>query len=244
MKKLIFILSISFCLKTFGQDSLFTQANNKYSKGSYEAAISLYDSILSSGLESSELFYNLGNCYYKQQDWANAIWHYEKSLKLNSKNKNASHNLQITQLKIIDQIESIPQLFYQKWWQNIISSLRTNTWQILAIFCIWGILIIQLLKRLKNYNTKYLLSLLISLTVILFCITYYSYQENYTKTEAIIFSSAVVVNSAPTDNSTNLFSLHSGTKVEVIEHIGNWINITLSNGNSGWIKESECKILN
>jgi tetratricopeptide (TPR) repeat protein len=244
MKKLIFILSISFCLKTFGQDSLFIQANNKYSEGIYEGAISLYDSILSSGVESSELFYNTGNCYYKQQDWANAIWHYEKSLKLNSKNKNALHNLQITQLKIIDQIESIPQLFYQKWWQNIISSLSTNTWQILAILCIWGILIIQLIRKLKKFNTRYLLNFLSLLTVILFYITYYSHQEKHTKNEAIIFSSTVVVNSAPTNNSTNLFSLHSGTKIEIVEHIGNWINIILANGNSGWIKESECKMLN
>ena len=244
MKKLIFILSTLFCLQSFGQDSLFIQANNKYSKGSYEGAISLYDSILSSGLESSELFYNIGNCYYKQKDWANAIWHYEKSLKLNSKNKNALHNLQITQLKIIDQIESIPQLFYQKWWHNIISSLRTNTWQILAILCIWVILIIKLLKMLKKFNTKYLLNFLSLLTVMLFYITYYSHRENYTQNEAIIFSSSVVVNSAPTDNSTKLFSLHSGTKIEIVERIGNWINITLGNGNSGWIKESECKILN
>ena len=234
---------MSFCLKTFGQDSLFTQANNQYANGGYESAISLYNSILSSGLESSELFYNLGNCYYKQQDWANAIWYYEKSIKLNANNKNVLHNLQITQLKIIDQIESIPQLFYQRWWQNIIGSLRTNTWQILTILCIWVILIVQLLKRLRNYNTKHLINFLSSLTVILFYITYYSYQENYTKNKAIIFSSAVVVNSAPTDNSTNLFSLHSGTKVEVVERIGNWINITLENGNNGWIKESECKII-
>ena len=59
----------------------------------------------------------------------------------------------------------------------------------------------------------------------------------------LFFSSSVVVNSAPSNNSTNLFTLHSGSKVEIIDQIGNWINIQLVNGNSGWIKESECKIL-
>ena len=89
MKKIIFILSIFCCLTTFGKDSLFIIANNEYSKKNYLAAINLYDSILSSGYASSEIFYNLGNCYYKKQHWANAIWHYEKALKLDSKNKKA-----------------------------------------------------------------------------------------------------------------------------------------------------------
>ena len=113
MKKTIFILSILFCLQTFAEESLFIEGNKEYTNENYEMAILLYDSIISSGLQSSELFYNLGNCYYKTQDWANAIWHYEKSLILNIHNKEASHNLEMTRLRIIDQIEAIPQLFYK-----------------------------------------------------------------------------------------------------------------------------------
>ena len=73
--------------------------------------------------------------------------------------------------------------------------------------------------------------------------TYSSYKENYTKKEVIIFSSTVVVNSAPTNNSTNLFSLHSGSKAEIIDQIGNWINIKIANGNSGWVEQTDCKEL-
>ena len=101
----------------------------------------------------------------------------------------------------------------------------------------------QISKRFTNYKKKYFPVFLNTIALILFCITYSSYQANHNKTKAIIFSSSVVVNSAPTDNSTNLFSLHSGTKVETIDQIGDWIKIKLANGNIGWIKETNCKLL-
>ena len=88
MKKLI-IIFITLCSlnNTHANDSLFLQANEEYINEKYEIAISIYDSILSNGFQSSELFYNLGNCFYKKNDWANAIWYYEKSLKIDINNK-------------------------------------------------------------------------------------------------------------------------------------------------------------
>ena len=228
-------------MQAFAEETLFTQANTEYENRSYSEAISLYDSIILKGLESTELYYNLGNCYYKIQDWANAIWHYEKSLKLNSNNKDASYNLDLTKLRIIDQIETIPQLFYKKWWGNLIRLFTTKTWQILALICIWIALMLQLLNRFRNNKQEHFSNLLTTLALILLSITYFSYQENHSKTEAIILSSSVIVNSAPTDNNKNLFSLHSGSKVEIIDQIGNWIKIKIADGRNGWIKESDCK---
>lgn len=80
MKRLIFILSLFICSQNFASEQVFELGNKQYVNENYSAAISLYDSILISGLESSELYYNLGNCHYKTNDWANAIWHYEKKL--------------------------------------------------------------------------------------------------------------------------------------------------------------------
>ena len=244
MKKLIIIFTTLISLiNTNASESLFIQGNEEYINENYEMAISLYDSIISNGFESSELFYNLGNCYYKKQDWANAIWYYEKSLKQNAANENASYNLEITNLKIIDRIEAIPQLFYKIWWKNIINLFSTKTRQILAIICTWAILIVQLLKHVKKIRRGYISTVLNLLTLILFATSYSSYEKTHNKMGAIVFSASVVVNSAPTENSTNLFTLHSGTKVELIDQIGKWINIKIANGNNGWIKESHCKIL-
>ena len=126
-----------------GGETIFSKANQQYTNENYTAAISLYDSIISIGLESSEVYYNLGNCHYKRQNWANAIWHYEKSLNLNANNESALHNLKITKLKIIDKVEPIPQLFYKIWWKSIIYSFSETSWKILTLICIWIILIIS-----------------------------------------------------------------------------------------------------
>ena len=242
MKRLIFILSLLFCIQTFAGEQLFLQANKEYANENYTAAASLYDSILTKGLESSELYYNLGNCHYKTQDWVNAIWHYEKSLKL-EKNDKTIQNLELANLKIIDRIEEIPQLFYKKWWSSFISIFNTFSWQLISILIIWFALTIKILSQFTNYKKEHFLSLLYSLALISVFATYSSYQGKITKKEAIIFTSSIVVNSAPTTSSTNLFSLHSGSKIEILDTIGEWINIKIANGSSGWIKESGCKVL-
>ena len=242
MKKITFILSVFFVTNILAGEQLFQQANTEYSNENYSVAISLYDSVLTNELESAELYYNLGNCYYKTQEWANAIWHYEKSLQLNSQEKTLQ-NLALAKLKIIDRIEPLPQLFYKKWWNSTTQLFSTKTWQILALLCIGLIFILQLLNQFTSIKNKLLLSILYLSALILLFITHSSYTQNFVKKEGIIFTSTVTVNSAPTSNSTNLFSLHSGSKVEVIDEIGDWINIKIANGNSGWIMKNTIKEL-
>ena len=242
MKLKTLIITLLVSISSFASDQLFEKANKAYNNSDYTSAITLYDSILTIGLESSELYYNLGNCHYKEQDWANAIWHYEKSLKL-EKNDKTIQNLELANLKIIDRIEDIPQLFYKKWWSSFISIFNTFYWQLISILIIWLALTIKILSQFTNYKKEYFLSILYSLALISVFATYSSYQRNITKKEAIIFTSSVVVNSAPTTNSTNLFSLHSGSKIEILDTIGEWINIKIANGNSGWILQNSIKEL-
>ena len=242
MKLKTLIITLLVSISSFASDQLFKKANKAYNNSDYTSAITLYDSILTIGLESSELYYNLGNCHYKAQNWANAIWHYEKSLKL-ERNDKTIQNLELANLKIIDRIEEIPQLFYKKWWSSFISLFNTFSWQLISILIIWLALTIKILSQFTNYKKEYFLSILYSLALISIFATYSSYQKNITKKEAIIFTSSIVVNSAPTTNSTNLFSLHSGSKIEILDTIGEWINIKIANGSSGWIKESGCKVL-
>jgi len=242
MKKITFILFILISFNSFSVEALFNKANDLYSQENYTDAISIYDSILTLGLESSELYYNLGNCHYKQQNWSNAIWHYEKSLKLHSNNKTLK-NLELAKLKIIDNIELIPELFYKIWWRYFITIFSTKIWQFLAILSVWTILIFQLTSQFKESKKGKNLAFLSFIALTLFFVTHSSYNNNYEKKEAIIFSSTIIVNSAPTTNSSDLFSLHSGSKVLIIDNIGDWINIRIANGNEGWIKQTEVKEL-
>ena len=242
MKRLIFILSLFICSQNFASEQVFELGNKQYVNENYSAAISLYDSILISGLESSELYYNLGNCHYKTNDWANAIWHYEKSLQLNN-NEKTKHNLELVKLKIIDRIEPLPQLFYKKWWINLTQNLSTQVWQILTLFGMGFIFILQLISQFTSLKNKLITKIFSAITVIILLITQTSYHNNFTKKEAIIFSETITVNSAPTISSTNLFTLHAGSKVEIIDTIGDWINIKIANGNSGWINHNTIKDL-
>lgn len=240
MKKTILIF-ILLSNQIFAKDSLFIQGNQQYAEEKYLDAISTYDSIISNGLESSELYYNLGNCYYKIKDWPYAIWYYKKSLSLNPNNKEALHNLTITKLKTINQIEAIPQLFYKKWQENLINLLPIKNWQIFTLICIWITVIIQMLNILTKYKIKYLVPIFNTFSLILLITTYVAYQKNYNKNEAIIFSSSIMVNSAPSSSSTNLFSLHSGNEIEIIDQIEEWVKVQTADGRDGWIKKTDCK---
>jgi len=242
MKRLIFILSLFICSQSFASEQVFEQGNKQYANENYSVAISLYDSILTSGSESSELYYNLGNCHYKTNDWANAIWHYEKSLQLNN-NEKTIHNLELAKLKIIDRIEPLPQLFYKKWWITLTQTLSTQVWQILTLFGIGLIFILQLISQFTSLKSKLITKILSAIAVIILLITQTSYHNNFTKKEAIIFSETITVNSAPTSSSTNLFTLHAGSKVEITDVIGDWVNIKIANGNSGWIAQNSIKEL-
>ena len=242
MKRITFILSLFFALNSFAGEPLFLQANTEYVNENYTVAISLYDSILTNGLESAELYYNLGNCHYKTQDWANAIWHYEKSLQFGN-NEKTRHNLSLAKLKIIDRIEALPQLFYKKWWVSLTQVFSTKTWQIISLLSIGLIFILQLISQFTSLKSKLITKIFSAITVLFLLITQTSYHNNFTKKEAIIFSETITVNSAPTSSSTNLFTLHAGSKVEIIDIIGDWINIKISNGNSGWILQNSIKEL-
>ena len=241
-KTIILIFSILYSLNIVAENQQFIEANNLYANKQYKEAIVLYDSILTTGQASAELYYNIGNCYYKNQDWANAIWNYEKSLQLNN-NTLTIENLELSRLKITDKIESIPQLFYKKWWLSISSIFNTYTWAIISIILIWLYLIFWLLNNYFSKNTTILKKGFFYLVALSFSLTLSSYQNTLDKNEGIIFHSAINVLSAPDSSSTILFSLHSGTKVMILDQIGNWIHIKITDGNKGWISKNSLKQL-
>ena len=242
MKKTIFALLTLYCFQSLADIDTFKKGNAEYLNGNYTIAISLYDSILTQEIESSEIYYNLANCYYKIQDFGNAIWHYEKSLKIN-RTQQAIENINLAKLEIIDRIEPMPKLFYKKWYEHLLTLLNTKMWQILTIISIWIILIIKIIESKIKYKNKHLLHCMTIISLCLLCITYSSYKENHIKKYAIIFTSSTTVNSAPTNNSSNLFSLHYGSKIQIIDKVDEWTNIKIESGNTGWIENSKYKEL-
>ena len=246
MKKyIISILLLLSSIYLFGDESLFHKANKEYEIGNYETAIDTYKELIKMDNTSSELYYNLGNSYYKMENWAESIWCYEKSLKIKYDNKTIE-NLNIAKSKIKNRIKPLPKTFYKKWCDKVINLLHIKKWQIITILSVWLTVSLNIITNLKRIKSKkYLFIVLYFICIILIIISQQSYN-NFIKKEAIIFSSSLPVNSEPTKNINNkkLFNLSLGTKVEVIKTKKDWIYIKLNDGRKGWIKENDVKRLN
>ena len=240
MKKIIVIICILFSVNIKADDSLFINANEYYANEKYSEAIEEYESIINNNLESAELYYNLGNCYYKTEQIHKAIYYYEKALKYNSDFNDATENILLCQSKLIDKIDTMPELFYKTIFKKIKKSLSFNNWFYLTLIFIWLVFLLSILRVFKSKNFFVLTNLCI-VSIILFFITY-SVNIDYKNTRtAIIFASSTNIMSAPTDKSTNLFTLHIGTKINIKDQIGDWLNINISNGKKGWIRLSDVK---
>ena len=243
MKKIaaiiLFIFSANFL---FAAEPLFEQANNFYAAEKYEEAILLYDSIQQNGLQSEELFYNMGNAYYKLQNWPNCILYYEKALKLDANHEDALHNLELVQLKIVDKINPIPSLFFEKWMDNLTLMLPFESYAILSLILLWTALTLFTLRKVANINlSNRIFILLLIFSAFAFVFANNQFKHKTMQKSAIIFSSSAVIKSAPSFSANDLFSLHAGSKVVITDQIGNWIHIKIANGNKGWMLKEDCK---
>ena len=240
MKKIIFIICFLFSISIQADDSLFINANKDYANENYSKAIEKYESIINSNLESAELYYNLGNCYYKTEQIHKAIYFYEKTLKYNSDFNDATENILLCQSKLIDKIDIMPELFYKTIFKKIKKSLSFKKWFYLTIICIWLVFLISIFRVFASKNNFVLTNLFI-VALMLFFITS-SVNKDYTNNRsAIIYAASTNIMSAPSDKSTNLFTLHIGTKINIKDQIGDWLNINISNGKKGWIRLSDIK---
>jgi len=135
MKKIVFSIALLFSLVAVSQtaNKLFSKANNLYQTGKYTEAIELYSIIEKQELISDDLFFNLGNCYYKLNKVAPSIYYYEKALKINPANEDASINLAFAKRMTIDVIEDLPKTFLQRFSASVIQKLPFDTWAIIAV---------------------------------------------------------------------------------------------------------------
>jgi tetratricopeptide (TPR) repeat protein len=241
MKKIILFLNIFLCLNLYANDSLFTIANQDYANQSYLQAIDKYQSILSSGTQSSELYYNLGNSYYRLNEIHQAIYNYEKSLKLNPNFTEAYENLELCNLKLIDKIEKMPEIFYKIYYKNLKNFFPTQWWKTTSIILIWSFAFIYLIKIITNRNFNFLQNTVLVFSLLFFIIYQDISNDSLENKEAIIFSQVIDIMSAPSNQANKLFTLHIGTKVKINDQIENWVNISLANGNKGWVSLKHLK---
>ena len=249
MKKIVFLLWIvANSVSAQNADSLFVAANNFYKNGNFETAIENYQKIASQNLISSELYYNLGNSYYKLNKVGPSIYYYEKALQLDPLNEDVKKNLVFAKRLALDNIKELPKTFLQKLNTDYLQKLSYDQWAILVIvFSIVGS-ILFLLFFFEERPSKKRLYFATSVGSFLFLIsslliTNKQYHLSKNNTEAIVFADKTEVRNAPTLNSEKVFTLHEGTKIIVLDRVDNWKKIKLADGKIGWIIASDINIL-
>lgn len=223
---------------------LYEMGNEQYQAGKYDSAIAAYNQIVGAGLVSSEVYYNLGNAYYKKNQLGNCILSYEKALKLSPGDPDIEFNLQMANQGITDKVDLLPEFFLTKAIRQIMLSKSADTWGVIAIFSSW-LCIAALLFYILSSNIIFqklgfytaLLAIVVGLTTHLMGI--YQRKIISTNANAIVMEPAVTIKSEPSANGTKLFIVHEGIRLNIIEESSEWLKVSLTDGNVGWIpKES------
>lgn len=246
MKNLVYIFTLLFQI-SFGQTAdesaqkVFEIANEMYKKGDYENAIQKYE-FIEKGLkqESSDLYFNLGNAYYKLNKVAPSIYYYEKALLLEPNNKAMKTNLAFAQKRTIDNIKVIEELGFTKFIKKATSIFSINTWTWLSItFSILTLFsfVLFLYKEDPNFKRISFVAIFIALFLVMVSFLSANFLTNYKTKDrpAIVFEDTVDVKAEPSEDADKAFTLHEGTKVYVKETLDNYKRIQLTDKTEGWV---------
>lgn len=279
MKRILFItLGLLLAITSFGQDSLAidsvqlsgtradgsgshtdfstaefedatkAEGDSAYIKNDFVSAIQIYEALLQNG-ESADVYYNLGNSYYKADNIAKAILNYERALLLQPGNSDIRANIDVARSKTVDKVEPTPDVFFVTWIKALINSLSANAWAAWAIACF-----ILLIASLYFFIfSKYIvlkkigfISGIIFLIFVVFANIFAAQQkeELLVRNSAIVMSPSVTIRSTPNESGTSLFVLHEGRKVSVKDNsMKEWKEISLEDGKVGWIPSSAIEII-
>lgn len=243
MKKIAMILAfLALAMTGMAQsNNWFEEGNAAYNEGNYEQALTMYGNVVDSGLESAELYYNMGNTYYKMKKYPMSILYYEKALKLAPGDEDIRTNLEIANLAVVDKINALPQSFVARWWNGAKSSLSTDGWAwvsvvvfALLLLCLFAFLMARRAGWRKTGFFAGLLLLLCLAFSVAFAVGNYNDQKR--QDEAIIMTSTVNVKSTPSEAGIDLFVLHEGTKVRILDTMNGWNKIRIADGSIGWLQ--------
>ena len=244
MRRIFIILTVlmfSLNLRASVSDSL-ASGNEAYKAEKYEQAITAYQSILDQKMESVEVYFNLGNAYYKTGDLANAILYYEKAKLLAPGDEDIQFNLDLANKFVVDQIEALPQPFFVKWIDVWAAKFTANQWGYMSIIlfvlalALGAVFFIHGKPGIKKLAFSFGIFFLV-ISAITFGFGNKEKNKILNHNKAIVFAPTVTVKASPDESGTALFVIHEGLKVEIIEELGSWMEIKIADGNSGWVKK-------
>ena len=234
---IIFLIG-SLQSETISADSLFALGNTYFSIEKYDHALDAYSAILKKA-EHPDLYYNMGNTFYRLGDIGKAVWAYEKGLQFSPRHPDLNYNLNIVNTRVQDRIE-VPSGYFFFDWYNSVKNQYT-----LVDFIIWGGLMILLFALAGFFKEFGILDIvfvnrtqifLLIMTIVIHGLALDKYWEIFDREEGVIVSSVVNVRSAPVDHEEKvIFRIHEGLKVDIAQSQPGWFEIILLDGKKGWI---------
>ena len=243
------IFFIIFLVFTSNQviDDLFQKSNDYYTNGDYQNAVNGYLDVLDSGFESAELYFNLGNSFYKLNNIPDSNFYYEKAKSISPNDDDILTNLIFAKNLRIDKIEILPTTQMQNFKLSILDLFSEKGWSISLISLIWFMSFAFIFYMIsKDSKFKRLYFTISIVFIILSSITLFINFEKKKLSEikyAIVYDKEIEVWSEPNNISELKFLLHEGTKVKQLDVIEDWVNIQLENGTLGWIQSSSLRVL-
>lgn len=226
-------------------EQLWDRANTAYINGDFHTATEVYEQILSRGLTSVKLYYNLANSYFKEGQLGKSVLFYRRALRLAPGNDDIRYNLSVAEARTKDNIEQIPEFFLTEWMRGVRHTMSCTAWSIVslaALVCALALFLAYLLaQRLPLRKTGFYGTLV---AVAVFMLTSWfamgERREMLDDTQAVVMSLSTAVKSSPDKSATDLFVLHEGTLVEISDRLDNWCEVTIADGKKGWL---ECKTI-
>ncbi len=241
MKRLFIILSILvFSASVQAQSELLEKANQLFADQKYNEAIEAYQQILGTGKASEEVYYNLGNAYYKTNQFTQAILNYERAKLLAPNDEDIAFNLALANQHVVDAIDELPQVFFVRWWHSLLNLHDADGWGAFSVVSFFIFLILLGLFVFSSASNLKKLSFWAGTFVLLFSVFTFIFASKQKARitghdYAIVTQASVTVKSSPSETGTGLFLIHEGLKVQVTDKLGEWSEIRLADGNRGWL---------
>lgn len=237
----------------FGQEQpvsgLWQTGLTAYSAGNWDEALQAWEMIAESGVEAPQLWYNMGCASFKKSDFAHAVLYFQRALKLDPSYKDAQVNLEFTRLFLQDKIEEVPEFFLVSWIKSVRHSLSSNVWAWIFIVLFAAALAMVALFVTGRSTRSRKLGFFLGIAFLMLSLAALGSSiggraESLKQDRAVVMASVCVVRSAPDNHTgTDLFVLHEGACVKLLDQVGSWRSVALTDGRQGWLESSSMEII-
>ncbi len=229
-------------------NALWERGNRLYSAGDWNGAVATYDSIVNEGWESAPLYYNLAGAHFKAGSRGEAILNYHRAQRLAPADGDIAYNLAYAESFVKDKIDVVPEFVFARWLGSVKRIMSADAWGVVALVAL-GVMLVAvgfyLLALRRGIRKAGFVVAIVALVVTVGAVSFGGAARKalVSDSEAVVLSTAAVVKASPEKTGKDLFILHEGTKVEVLDTFGEWSEIRIADGNEGWIRTSAIEVI-